>query len=144
MHPTLKHGDWLFLQKTKPQKGDIVIIKHHLGILVKRVAYVPGEEVEILFRPFLEPTEQFSFSIPSKDEPINHASYWKYQLIEDFNTQLENQLTIPELEKRDNLKTIDNYYFVLGDNILESVDSRDLGLIKESDILGTVIKLSFY
>jgi len=32
-----------------------------------------------------------------------------------------------------------DYYFVLGDNLLHSMDSRHLGLIKEEDIIGKVI-----
>lgn len=116
MENTLSNGDILILNKINKnyKRFDIVVInKRVVGEktkLVKRIIGLPGETVEY------------------KDNKlyINGKEIEDVSLSRTSNFSLDN--TIPE-----------GYYFVMGDNRNNSLDSRDsrVGLIKKSEIVGT-------
>lgn len=142
MYPTLEEGDLLFVRNKHPNNGDIVIIKHHVGTLVKRVSAQSNNTIPLLLQPFLGENQTYDFKIPAKDSLYSSTNYWKNQLLEDVNIKFPMKKTIPEIENEFGYKSVENYYFVIGDNLLNSNDSRDFGLIKESEIEGVAIKLS--
>ncbi|WP_377889831.1 signal peptidase I [Alkalihalobacillus sp. R86527] len=127
MDPTLHDGDRLIVNKfisyvqEEPARGEIVIIKdtemdkHY----VKRVIGLPGDTVEMKNDSLLVNGEEL-------DEPYlstnrNKAETMGMQLTEDFGP-----IEIPEGE-----------LFVMGDNRLRSMDSRNgLGKIATKDIVG--------
>lgn len=124
MDPTLKDEEILILNKLKYrmsniERGDIISLKYaDTKYLIKRVIGLPGD----------------SLYIKDNNVYINNKKleeeYLKNDLVyDDFSLSDSGYPVIPE-----------NYYFVLGDNRENSLDSREIGLIKKEDILG---KISF-
>ncbi len=122
MYPTLKDGELLILNKAKyrfsdVQRGDIISLKYaDTKYLIKRVIGMPGDSLYI------------------KDNAvyINNKKYQEPYLSEnlkydDFDLKDYGYEKIPE-----------NMYFVLGDNRENSKDSREIGFVKKSDIIGKV------
>lgn len=111
MMPTLEHRQVLLLKKydKKISRFDIVVINHENEKLVKRVIGLPGDKIEYINNKLY---------INDKLEEDNYG----FGYTDDFSTSTK----IP-----------DGYYLVLGDNRTNSTDSRVIGLIKKSDILGT-------
>lgn len=114
MFPTLNNKDILLVKKYDHRlfRFDIVVIKHQNTMLVKRIIGLPGEHIEYrdskLFINGIEVSEPFT-----DDETRN------FDIKElEFNI-------IPR-----------NYYFVVGDNRDNSQDSRVIGFIEKSDIIG--------
>lgn len=119
MSPTLNNGEILILNKLDKdyKRFDVVVIDYKSDKLnerlIKRVIGLPGDKIKY------------------KDGKLyvnNKEVYDKFSTFtEDFNMSLFNLTEIPE-----------GKYLVLGDNRIESLDSRRLGLIDEKDIKGTV------
>ena len=110
MNPTFDNGDILVLNKMvkKFQRMDILVFDYKGDRLIKRLIALPGEKVSI------------------KDNKL----YINDEEIKDYQDKVETKdysldITIPE-----------GYYFVLGDNRYESLDSRYIGLISKKDIKG--------
>ncbi len=113
MNDTLKNNDIMILDKisyrfTAIKRFDIVVIKTHNEFIIKRVIGLPGDTVTY---------KNNQLYINGEEVQEN----FKPKKTEDFI--LEEK--IPE-----------NYYFVLGDNRPDSLDSRYIGFIKKEDILG--------
>lgn len=117
MEPTLKENDVMLLDKIsyrfhKIERFDIVVIYHHDTYIIKRVIGLPGENIvyqdNILYVDGQEVEENF-----------DHAK------TEDFSIEELNSGTVPE-----------DCYLVLGDNRVDSLDSRMIGFIKKDQILG--------
>ena len=113
MNDTLLNKDIMILDKisyrfTDIKRFDIVVIKKDKEYLIKRVIGLPGEKIEY---------KDNKLYVDGKVVDEN----FKHKETEDF--LLEE--TIPE-----------DYYFVVGDNRPDSLDSRVIGLIKEEEILG--------
>lgn len=115
MDPTLKNNDIIVLKKydKKYQYGDIVILNYMDTKLVKRIIGLPGEHIKV----------------------ANGKLYVNGKKVDDPYSQLTNDFYLENLGYD---KIPKGYYFVMGDNRKASSDSRMIGLIKESDILGTV------
>ncbi|MFI3212836.1 MAG: signal peptidase I [Eubacteriales bacterium] len=120
MEPTLYSGQEIFIDQflyniSTPKQGDVVVFlpngneKSHY--YVKRVVGVPGDSVQI----------------------INSRLYVNGELIEGNYDKIED-LGIAEQE----IILGEDQYFVLGDNINDSEDSRsgNLGGIDKDDIIG--------
>lgn len=127
MEPTLQHEDRLILNKVaNVDRFDIVVFpapddpeKQY----IKRVIGLPGDSIhyedDVLYindRPVSEPYIDFL------DEAIPEAESFTSDFSLDSVTHTD---TVP-----------DDYYFLLGDNRLNSKDSRSFGYIHEEDIIG--------
>jgi len=116
MYPTLDDKDVLLLKKYDRsfERFDIVVIKFNNTKLVKRIIGLPGESVKI----------------------ANNNLYIDHSLVEDVKLDVKTEdFSISELGY-DIIP--EGYYFVLGDNRVNSVDSRTsaVGLISKDDIIG--------
>lgn len=118
MLPTYSNFDFTLINRmnTTPQKNDVIAInKAEVGMIVKRVYALPGDTVVIKDNALFvngEKTTELGEDVPSGDT------------IADKETTLK-----------------DNEYFVMGDNLKESKDSRfsEIGTVKTNEILGLVI-----
>lgn len=115
MEPTFYEGDQILLLKNnflfnKIDNFDVIVFRMSSNNLVKRVIGKEGDKVEI-----------FDGGLYLNDELIRH----KYYIFSKEDNAVYN------IGK--------NQYFVLGDNIALSEDSRDFGLINKKDIIGHII-----
>ena len=117
MNSTLNNNDILILNKLDKDfdRFDIVVIKYGKSKLVKRIIGLPGENIEY------------------KENDL----YIDGELLEDVAIARTKDFSLKELYDID--KIPEDYYFVMGDNRGNSLDSRSerVGLIKKSDIVGT-------
>ena len=103
----------------KYNRGDIVVVNYFNGEkeerLIKRVMGLPGEKVEY----------------------NENKLYINDKKVEDrFAKDTENfELSYIDIDMK---KIPEGYYFVIGDNRNNSIDSRIIGLVKKEDIKGTV------
>lgn len=124
MNPTLENGEVLILDKIKYRfsdikRGDIVSIQHgDSKFYIKRIIGLPGENIKIRNNILY----------------INNVGYEEPYLAEglvydDFELSTLGYQTIP-----------DGMYFVLGDNRIDSADSRSksFGLISKDEIVGKI------
>lgn len=125
MYPTLKDKDYLLINKLiyqikGPKRGDIVVFKKEIDddksskkkSLVKRVIALPGEHIVIK-----------NGQIYIEGEILNES------YIEDIYTSGYVDIVVPE-----------NNIFIMGDNRIESLDSRDdkIGTVSLDDVVGKV------
>lgn len=139
MEPTLFLGDVVFVNKfiyshSKPSVGDIVLISPYneykdgpSQCLIKRIVAVGGERVHLSDNILeINGKARIKYIGCSKDtlanigEPDNSASL--YGVTQPY--------TVPE-----------DMYFVLGDSLSDSCDSRHFGPIPATDIIGRVVKI---
>lgn len=117
MYPTLRHNDVVqtHAPAATPQRGAVVIITDPYGDqLIKRIIGLPGESVTLL--------QGFVYINGQRlDEP--YLSQLTYTFL--LNTREGGAVT---------WKLGDNQYFVLGDNRMESVDSRNFGPVDRAHI----------
>lgn len=120
MLPTYHDGQILLVNKLRAingpiHKGDVVLVGRDNDVIIKRVAYLPGEVIrgEEAF-PFRRVKDFFEVSRTPNAPDGFPFSNW--------------QLKVPA-----------GYYVLLGDNQSVSEDSRVFGPIAESDILGRVV-----
>ena len=117
MYPTLEEGDIMILNKTayyfnKPERFDIVEVNMPDEYLIKRVIGLPGEHIEY---------KNNTLYVDGKRVKEN----FKHGVTANFNIEELGSDTIPL-----------NTYLVLGDNRENSLDSRELGFIREDQLLG--------
>lgn len=116
MYPTLRNKEILILKKYDKtiDRFDIVVFKNGKDDLIKRVIGLPGETLKYRDNKLYINDKQI------KDVLLLTKTY-------DFSLSDLDLEVIP-----------DDYYFVLGDNRINSLDSRNIGLISIKDIKGTV------
>ncbi|WP_078554710.1 signal peptidase I [Bacillus alkalicellulosilyticus] len=128
MMPTLNHSDRMIVNKIgytigEPERFDIIVFHaNEEKDYIKRVIGLPGDSIvykedmlfingEPLDEPYLEELK----------EQLNGG-----RLTYDFSLEeVTNEMIVPE-----------GYLFVMGDNRQHSLDSRDIGLINEEDVVG--------
>ncbi len=129
MYPNLHDGDIIALYKLeylthKPERGDIVVFKHQQGEhYVKRVIALPGETIAIK-----------NGKVYINGNLLDESKY----LPSGVYTSQGNFL----IEGLD-YKIPNNEYFCMGDNRLNSTDSRDFGPVSIELIEGKVVGVLF-
>lgn len=113
MYPTLKNRNIIFIKKfdLKIEYNDILVIKKNDKIIIKRVVGLPNDSINI---------DEYLFVNGQKNENL---------YIENAG-DIKNEILLKDKE-----------YFVLGDNINNSIDSRfdEIGIINEDEIIGKMI-----
>lgn len=155
MNPTILEGDELVLNYTNSyQRNDIVVInvtrKHNKNVFedkyyLKRIVGLPGDELVIKIENGMTNIyingslyEQTYYKGNNKYQNFELSKYYDdyYQLSLDD----KGKATFGYLDLNGNEQTTAiipaNFYFVLGDNRAVSNDSRQIGLIRKSDIVG--------
>lgn len=127
MFPTLTDGDRLIVYQFdyEPSRNDIAVIfmdsNHYSNVddthYVKRVVGLPGDTIQLDSSGNLYIEGKFIQTIPN-----------------DYLVQLTQHLS-----NLSNNKIPEGFYFILGDNVVNSYDSRSLGFIYESDIIAKVV-----
>lgn len=136
MQPTFESGDRIIaLRHDKIDRGDIVILKapdEPGALYIKRVIGMPGDTVQ------------------SKDDVmyINGKKYAQpflktYESELPTGTLYTNNFSLKTLATTHTNKVPASSYFVMGDHRNVSKDSRMLGFIKKSSIVG-VVKLRYW
>lgn len=125
MNPTVNHGDRLmvnkiFFMKKNITRGDIIdfYVPDAKKYYLKRVIAVEGDTVEI----------------------INDRVYLNGKILEE--NYVSTNVTSPHNDTT-KWEVPEGYVFVLGDNRSNSRDSRDLGVVPRSDIVGKIV-LRYY
>jgi signal peptidase I len=119
MAPTLRSGrviwiDRTYYKKHKPRQGEVVVFRQDGEVYVKRVYRGPGERLAYV----VSGAEWVS---PVRETSIEEM---RRRCARNRNMHI-CEMTVPE-----------DSVFVLGDNYLASIDSRQLGPISISDIIG--------
>lgn len=111
MEPSLKDGSLVIVQKNvKYQRGDIVLIRQsNRTYIVKRIVGIGGDNI-LITNACLFVNHVLIDSVP------NHR-----------NADYQLEVNVP-----------DGTVFILGDNRMESTDSRDFGCIDAESIIGIV------
>lgn len=156
MQPNIQEGDRLLVTYPSEYKRfDVVVIKvdgtydsvSHPDLYLKRIIGLPGDSIDYVYDEETNTTQLYVngkvfneyFYTPnelSKYPTFNTSDglelfdwaekcYTGYYPGRDYCETKNGQIVIPE-----------GYYFVLGDNRGVSKDSRNIGLVKEEDIVG--------
>lgn len=113
MEPNLYDGNILLVEQITSRFGDykrfdVIVFEHSPSYLVKRVIGLPGETIEYRDNKLYVDNKKIE----------SHFNI-------NGNTTNFGPITIPE-----------DKYYVLGDNRIDSIDSRDFGPIKKEKIVG--------
>ena len=104
-------GEFL-IQWSEPQRGDAVIYLHNDKIVVKRCAAVAGEHLDFLSE------QEYSLAVNGNKIPLTES---QYEGLKPFSI-------VPA-----------GYVLALGDNLSQSIDSRDYGFVSVKNITGKII-----
>jgi len=130
MEPNFYTGERILVEKVTKhfkdfERGEVVVLNppgDDSIDYIKRVVGVPGDVVKI---------KDCDVYILSEGE--------KFKLEESYLPQGICTTEGPKLREGRSMKIDEGYYVVLGDNRMESADSRVFGLVKKEQILGRVI-----
>lgn len=125
MDPTFEHGEYLIVDQisyrfSEPERGDVIVFRYPNDtrqFFIKRVIGLPGETVKITDSSIIIYNESYPKGLTLEEPYIKNET----------SHQSENIQTT-------NLKNSE--YFVLGDNRLQSSDSRSWGTLKRNLIIG--------
>jgi signal peptidase I len=159
MMPTLLQGDYIFVKKysyglrlpvleTKiietgePERGDVVVFRlpsEPNVNYIKRVVGLPGDRIEYLNHRLTVNGEPVPVSRDAEAPAGNSAS----RFIEDLGGRRHPILIAsPGNTIRDGVYEVpEGSYFMLGDNRDNSRDSRFIGMIPESHLVGEAVRI---
>ncbi|BAD64821.1 signal peptidase I [Shouchella clausii] len=129
MQPTLDSGDKMIVNQIgyvfiEPKRFDIVVFHAPGGKdYIKRIIGLPGDHLKY---------ENDTLYINGKETAEPYLNSLKQTLYGD--QLLTGDFTLEELIGEEVIP--DDYYFMMGDNRRLSKDSRDIGLIPKSEIIG--------
>lgn len=128
MFPTLQNGEAVLVNKLtylveEPRRNDIVAFKHvdrsnNEINFVKRIVGIPGDKIEVI-----------NDIIHVNGEPFWQAADDKHEESKRLKGNMSYPIIVPE-----------GAYFVLGDNIGNSIDSRyqQVGIIPQNELIGKI------
>ncbi len=157
MMPTLLQGDFIFVKKysyglrlpvteTKivetgdPERGDVVVFRLPSSPninYIKRIVGLPGDEVIYSKHRLtingelvdLQQAEDYSRNTPRWIEQLGEDSH-DILITAPLNTHMDGRYVVPE-----------GHFFVLGDNRDSSKDSRYIGAIPETHLVGEAVRI---
>ncbi|MCL1990338.1 MAG: signal peptidase I [Defluviitaleaceae bacterium] len=127
MNPTLVHGERIIVWQLfySPMFSDIIVLEHTDGNLhVKRILGTPGDHVDYIEGQMIVNGELVDEPYIAPEVSTNGFTFENLCQIRNHG---EDCRVIP-----------DGYFLVLGDNRNRSGDSREYGLVHESQIMGRV------
>jgi signal peptidase I len=124
MQPTLRNGQhcllnrWVYLVRA-PRRGDVVVLRDPTdnGLAVKRIIGVAGDRVEL----------------SSGDLILNGSKLKEPYLREGLPTYPGPKL------RQQTIECHEGQYVVMGDNRMNSADSRNYGAVGRENILGLIV-----
>lgn len=124
MEPSYKDGDYLIVDElsyrfTNPKRGDVIVFRFPRDphqFFIKRIIGLPEETIEIKDNKII---------IYNQSHPLGF-------ILDESEYLSPNQKTKGYLK----IKLDDNEYFVMGDNRLQSSDSRRWGPLNKTYIIG--------
>lgn len=127
MEPSFESGDYLIIDEISyrlrtPERGEVVVFKNPQNQnqrFIKRIVGLPGETVEL------------------KDGKVAITANFKKFILDESAYLPVHIRTDPKLFR--NITLEKDEYFVLGDNRLNSSDSRIFGPLPRENIIGRVI-----
>jgi len=163
MMPTLLQGDYIFVKKysyglrlpvleTKiidtgePERGDVVVFRlpaEPSVNYIKRVVGLPGDRVEYLNHRLTINGESIPLSRETEDDTESIAGNGAPRFIEDLGDRSHAILIAsPGNAIRDGVYEVpEGSYFMLGDNRDNSKDSRFIGMIPETYLVGEAVRI---
>jgi len=119
MMPTYKNGQILLAKKTKDfKKSDVVVaLSDDRTLIVKRILYTPGEYYYYMMKK------------DGTNELIINNSYHNILEVKNIDDAYMMELEVPK-----------KHYYLIGDNLGKSDDSRRFGTLDENEILYKVIQ----
>jgi signal peptidase I len=152
MKPTILEGDRILVNKmaydirvpfthislfklANPERGDVIIFDSKVSDkrLVKRVIGVPGDTISMMNN---------RLTLNGKSLPYHIKQSYQDQMdvvenLKGINHEIRLHLRAnPSYSSFDPITVPDNFYLVLGDNRDNSADSRVIGLVPRSEIVG--------
>ena len=157
MMPTLLQGDFIFVKKYayglrlpvteskiletgEPERGDVVVFRLPSDPSVnyiKRVVGLPGDEIvyqrhRLTINGEVVDIEQAMDATPAEPKFLEHLGERSHNIL----------VTNPAYSNMDGTYTVpDGHYFVMGDNRDNSRDSRFIGSIPETHLVGEAVRI---
>lgn len=127
MEPTFENKDYIFIDKISyrfqdPKRGEVIVFRfpgNTSQFFIKRIVGLPGETIKI------KNNEVFIYNDQNPEGFV----------FDESNYLGKNQKTLGDIL----MKLDDNDYFLLGDNRLQSSDSRQWGATNKTLIIGRVL-----